>query len=93
MQIRQKRKMYNYACAKFLEGKQVMEAEKMWYKSHVCPPEITQTNLLIRLQKKPLEHNDCCMQYPYRNGNPQRMMPLVHKINFKHIFKVLFQCI
>ena len=57
MQIRQKRKMYNYACAKFLEGKQVMEAEKMWYKSHVCPPEITQTNLLIRLQKKPLEHN------------------------------------
>ena len=36
-----------------------MVAEKMQQKSHhVYPPEIIQTGLLSRLQKKSLEHND-----------------------------------
>ena len=37
-----------------------MAAEKMWSKLHcVYPPEIMQTTLLGRLQKKSLQHNDC----------------------------------
>ena len=40
--------------------KQIMTAEKIWQKSHcVYPPEIIQTSMLGRLQKKSLEHNDC----------------------------------
>ena len=47
-------------CAKFLEGKQIMVAEKMQYKSHlVYPPGIIQTILLGKLQIKSLEYNDC----------------------------------
>ena len=46
-------------CAKFVEGKQIMVAEKMWYKSHVVYPEIIQTILLGKLQIKSLEYNDC----------------------------------
>ena len=38
----------------------MMAAEKMWSKLHcVYPPEIMQTTLLGRLQKKSLQHNDC----------------------------------
>ena len=38
----------------------VMAAEKMWWKSQsVYPPEMIQTSLLGRLQKKSLEHNEC----------------------------------
>ena len=49
-----------YACAKLLEGNQIMGMEKMRLKSHrVYPPEIIQTTSLGRLQKKLLELNDC----------------------------------
>ena len=38
----------------------MMAAEKMWSKLHcVYSPEIMQTTLLGRLQKKSLQHNDC----------------------------------
>ena len=47
-------------CTEVLEGKQIIAAEKMWWKSQsVCPPEMIQTSLLGRLQKKSLEHNEC----------------------------------
>ena len=43
-----------------LKGKQIMATEKIRQKSHrVYPPEIMQTSLVVRLQKKSLEHNDC----------------------------------
>ena len=49
-----------YACAKLLEGNQIMAMEKMRLKSHrVHPPEIIQTTSLGRLQKKLLKLNDC----------------------------------
>ena len=57
MRTHQELKVY---CTKFLKGKQIMVAEKMWQKSHcVYPLEIIQINLLGRLQKNSLEHNDC----------------------------------
>ena len=50
-------KMY---CAKSLEGRPIIVAEKMQWKSHrVYPPEIIQTSLLGWLQKKSMEHNEC----------------------------------
>ena len=46
--------------AKFFEGKQITEAEKMWQKSHfVYPHKIIQSSSLGRQQKNSMEHNDC----------------------------------
>ena len=46
--------------AKFLEGKQITVAKKMWQKSHcVYPHKIIQTSSLGRQQKNSMEHNDC----------------------------------
>ena len=46
--------------AKFLEGKQITAAKKMWQKSHcVYPHKIIQTSSLGRQQKNSMEHNDC----------------------------------
>ena len=58
---RQELKMYYVqTCAKVLEDKQIMVAEKRQQNSHcIYHPEIIQTSSMVRMQKKSLEHNDC----------------------------------
>ena len=73
-------KMYIYMCAKFLEGKQIMKAEKISCRK----------NHWISCRKNHWNTMTACMQHPYWNRelrNPQQTMPLVHKITFKQIVK------
>ena len=86
-------------CTKFQVHKQIMAAEKMWQKSYcVYPPDIIQTSLLDRLQKKSFEQNDCfyvASVLQWRVGKlPMDNFPslLVCKITFKQIVRMLFQC-
>ena len=64
-----------------------MAAEKMWWKSQsVYPPEMIQTSLLGRLQKKSLEHNEACMWHLHWNGvpgNPPQKMLMCYSNAFK----------
>ena len=69
-------KMYIYICAKFLEGKQFMKAEKIncrknhWNTMTAC-----------------MQH----LYWNRELRNPQQTIPLVHKITFKQIVEVLSQ--
>ena len=52
--------MYHLHMCKIVNKcKQIMLAEKMWWKSHCVYPEIIQSSLMGRLQEKSLEYNNC----------------------------------
>ena len=78
-----------------------MGAEKMWQKlHHVYPPEIIQASMLSRLQKKPLEHNDCfCVASALQqrvSRPPADNIPSLQnyfQINCQSVIPMLLRCI